>query len=93
MFLIGANGPGMPALIRVRRSGTLDIDANRGIPSDMAYARTARDLSRKPRTPLTLRDVPAVFAKTDVQACPYKSWSDNAYEDGLREDGRPGQEP
>jgi hypothetical protein len=93
MFLMYPSGPSAPAYIRVRRNGTLDVDANGGITSYMAYARTTRYLMRKPQTPLTPKEVPAFFAKTDVQACPYKTWSDHAYEDGLREHGRPGQEP
>jgi hypothetical protein len=81
-----------PAYVRIRPNGTLDVNANGGITTYMAYARTARYLMRKPQTPLTPRDLPAFFAMTEVQACPYKTWSDHAYEDGLREHGRPGQE-
>lgn len=85
--------PSEPALVRVRRNGTLDVEANGGITSYLAYARTTRYLMHKPHAKLTPREVPAFFAKTDVPACPYKTWSDHAYEDGLREHGRPGQEP
>jgi hypothetical protein len=84
--------PGEPALIRLRPKGTFEVRANGGITSYLAYSRTARYLMHKPHTPLTPREIPAFFAKTDVIACPYKTWSDNAYEDGLREHGRPGQE-
>jgi len=93
MFLMEPSGPSEPALIRLRSNGTLDVHANGGITSYLAYARTTRYLMHKPHTPLTPRKIPAFFAKGDVIACPYKTWSDGAYEDALRESGRPGQEP
>ena len=93
VVLVSEVGLVAPADVRLRRNGTLEVNANGGITTYMAYARTTRYLMRKPQTPLAPRDLPAFFANTDVMACPYNTFDDQAYEDGLREHGRPGQEP